>query len=254
MSQETLRLPLRECISSGWYTSPSDHRCPHDAWIEAVNVCEPASGERQERRLLEIRIRLLGAYHDGIIEFMYKGIDEYSLQASMAPNGHGDWLRDEVDDCGVSILHTIVLANGRLQIKAAEVEYKWTPLPIADHPQADLQASTSVQFRDDQGAETMTYLKVKWHHTKPDEPAILYSELDENRWEMKKVEVYSDGSCGYAGEGEECGGTRLGLTAVPPPEEIAANPEFELMDTSKSEFEAVWKDRKKHLMRGEEKK
>jgi len=128
MNREAIRLPLLECASSTWYTSPSDHRCPHDAWVEAINISEPASGERQEKRSLEIRIRVLGAYHDGIIEITYKRVDEYHLQASVGAAGHGDWLRDEVEDCGESILHTIALENGKIQIKAMEAEYRWIPL------------------------------------------------------------------------------------------------------------------------------
>ena len=97
----------------------------------------------------------------------------------------------------------------------------------------------------------MTYIKVRWRHSDPTEPAILYSELDENRWEVRKVEVYADGSCGSAGEGEQCGGTMLGSVAIPQLEQIVADRQFELLETSKSEFDAVWKDRKKHLRRGE---
>ncbi|WP_162601462.1 hypothetical protein [Occallatibacter savannae] len=128
MSQEAVRLPLRDCATSDWYTSPSDHRCPHDAWVEAVTISERASGELQKQRPIEIQIRLLGAYHDGKIEYAYKGVNEYSLQTSGTTNGHGDWLRDHIEDCDGLILHSIALVNGNLQIKAAEIEYKWTPL------------------------------------------------------------------------------------------------------------------------------
>lgn len=29
---------------SGWYFDPSDHRCPHDAWLEGITISEPAVG------------------------------------------------------------------------------------------------------------------------------------------------------------------------------------------------------------------
>ncbi len=32
----------------------------------------------------------------------------------------------------------------------------------------------------------MTYLRVGWKHQHPDEPVILYSELDAERWEVRK--------------------------------------------------------------------
>src|SRR5215472_10521062 len=97
MSQNPIFLPLRECSRSDWYVSPEHHRCPHDAWVEAVTISEPASGERHQDRELQIQIRLLGAYHDGIIEFTYRHVQNYSFEGS-GITGHGDWLRDEVEE------------------------------------------------------------------------------------------------------------------------------------------------------------
>jgi hypothetical protein len=34
----------------------------------------------------------------------------------------------------------------------------------------------------------MSYLKVKWNRSFPDEPMLLYSELDRERWAVRKVE------------------------------------------------------------------
>jgi len=44
----------------------------------------------------------------------------------------------------------------------------------------------------------MTYFKCKWNHTFPDEPIMLHSELDDQRWERRKVETFRDGRMGYA--------------------------------------------------------
>jgi hypothetical protein len=44
----------------------------------------------------------------------------------------------------------------------------------------------------------MQYIKVVWKHDHPEEPIVLYSELDEDRWEVRKVEVFRVGSAGYA--------------------------------------------------------
>ncbi len=44
----------------------------------------------------------------------------------------------------------------------------------------------------------MKYIKVKWLHSHPDEPVLLYSELDKDRWETRKVEVFADGRIGFA--------------------------------------------------------
>jgi hypothetical protein len=39
---------------------------------------------------------------------------------------------------------------------------------------------------------TMHYIKVFWKHQHRDEPVELYSELDDGRWEVRKVEVSRD--------------------------------------------------------------
>jgi hypothetical protein len=35
----------------------------------------------------------------------------------------------------------------------------------------------------------MTHIVVTWHHQHPDEPVELFSELDDERFEVRKVEV-----------------------------------------------------------------
>ena len=71
-------------------------------------------------------------------------------------------------------------------------------------------------------------------------PILLYSELDDERWEVRKVEVFSDGSFGYANRATSRGTTFLGLEPIPTLSEIAANPEFEPVAITKDEFEAIW--------------
>jgi hypothetical protein len=86
----------------------------------------------------------------------------------------------------------------------------------------------------------MTYIRVRWLHDCPDEPIWLFSELDDLRCEVRKVEVFADGSQGFASSLESVGSTQLGEAPVPPLSEIAAEPEFEPEEISKEEFEAVW--------------
>ena len=61
----------------------------------------------------------------------------------------------------------------------------------------------------------MNYIRVRWFHENPDAPDLVVSELDDHRWEKRKVEVFADGSKGYAMKDEERGGTRLGLVPLP---------------------------------------
>jgi hypothetical protein len=46
----------------------------------------------------------------------------------------------------------------------------------------------------------MTYIKVGWKHGHHDYPVILYSELDARRFEVRKVEVFRNGRCGWASD------------------------------------------------------
>lgn len=90
----------------------------------------------------------------------------------------------------------------------------------------------------------MSYIKVKWIHSCPDYPVWLYSELDGERWEMRKAEVFADGHFGYASSTESGGSTRLGHDPIPTLAEIASDPQFEPVEIAKQEFEEVWARRK----------
>jgi hypothetical protein len=86
----------------------------------------------------------------------------------------------------------------------------------------------------------MRYIRVRWIHSNPDSPVDLYSELDDQRWEVRKVEIFPDGRAGLAGPNGSTVATRLGEKPVPPVEEIGRDPEFQPEEISPAEFEAVW--------------
>jgi len=86
----------------------------------------------------------------------------------------------------------------------------------------------------------MNYLKVRWIHSHSDEPVLLYSELDESRWEKRKIEVFVDGHVGYASATTSAGSTQLGEEPVPPMVKIADDPQFEPLEITRQEFEDVW--------------
>jgi Domain of unknown function (DUF6881) len=89
----------------------------------------------------------------------------------------------------------------------------------------------------------MRYLRVEWVHSDPDDPVTLYSELDDEGWEVRKVEFFRDGRAGFASESETAGGTELGEKPVPPLEEIAADSQFRPASITREEFEKVWANR-----------
>ena len=69
---------------------------------------------------------------------------------------------------------------------------------------------------------------------------MLYSEVDSQGWEVRKVEIFADGRIGFASENEAVGSSELGEKPVPSQEEIAADQQFRPAEISKEEFEAVW--------------
>jgi hypothetical protein len=87
----------------------------------------------------------------------------------------------------------------------------------------------------------MRYIKVKWTHNLDNEPCLLYSELDEDLWEKRKVEVFADGSAAFASEDECFGDTGLSIEPLPSLEEIGSDPQFDPEPISAAEFEEVWK-------------
>jgi len=89
----------------------------------------------------------------------------------------------------------------------------------------------------------MRYLRVHWSHFHPDEPIEIYSEINENGWEVRKVELFPDGSVGFASPSEGMGSTMLSLEPLPAPEEIASDPQFRPVEISREEFEKVWERR-----------
>jgi hypothetical protein len=88
------------------------------------------------------------------------------------------------------------------------------------------------------------YIRVRWQHQNPDEPVDVWSELDAERFETRKLEICRDCRIGYASPDEESGGTRLGEVAVPPIGDIASDVQFEPEEVSKGAFENMWNKRR----------
>lgn len=63
------------------------HSSLHDSWLESLTVRETATGERNEIRRLEVKIALLGPFHDRRIHLNYTGVSRYSFDT---PPRYGD--------------------------------------------------------------------------------------------------------------------------------------------------------------------
>lgn len=129
----------REFVLSDWYYDYADiHRCPHDAWLECVEIKENSSGERQQIREITVRLRLLSASHAGHIEFQYCGVNSYRLDSYLPRVGekakHGDWLADEISIASDGqIAHDILFSSGiTWQIQCQSIRYEYQPIEGKD--------------------------------------------------------------------------------------------------------------------------
>lgn len=86
----------------------------------------------------------------------------------------------------------------------------------------------------------VSYLKVRWHHELPEEPVWLFSELDDERYEVRKVELYRDGTGTFADASRHSGSTMLGEIPAPSVAEFLEFEEFSAFEIERSEFEAQW--------------
>lgn len=83
----------------------------------------------------------------------------------------------------------------------------------------------------------MKYEKLIWDTAPPDHPLITYSEIDDERWETRKVEIFRDKPPGYA-DLTECLGS-IGLSEVKLRETVVHR-ELKLIQITAEEFEDVW--------------
>jgi hypothetical protein len=130
--RDKLPVSAYDFAAAEWHYDYSDHRCPHDSWLESFQIHEPSTGDRHQEREIGIVIRLLGAYQDAHLELSYSKVRSYSLSGKtpVRPGGgHGDWLSDEIrlSEQG-TVLHEIVFGSGsRWLIECADVEVRWVP-------------------------------------------------------------------------------------------------------------------------------
>lgn len=86
----------------------------------------------------------------------------------------------------------------------------------------------------------MEYIAVEWIPEFQDEPVMYYCELDAERWEVRRVEIYRDGTMQYMDSQKIAESAALEILPVPSLEKIGSDPEFRPVAITKAEFEERW--------------
>jgi hypothetical protein len=86
----------------------------------------------------------------------------------------------------------------------------------------------------------MTYIDVQWLHSNADYPIRLLSELDDDRREIRKLELYANGRVGHATAISNSGDTMLSTEPLPTIEAINLQKEFDGTEIDGQSFEKLW--------------
>lgn len=98
------------------------------------------------------------------------------------------------------------------------------------------------------GDGNLEYLMMDWKHDKKKYPVKIYVEIDDQRYETRKIEVFLEGKIGFAFlDVEFCeaegGDTGLGDQKMPELQKLLSRNDTVLKTTiiSKEDFELLWK-------------
>jgi HEAT repeat protein len=86
-----------------------------------------------------------------------------------------------------------------------------------------------------------SYIHARWRVAPSDTPVEFYSELDAQRFETRKIEIFADGRVGYASSRAATQDTRLAIEPLPTIVEIRGEGEFDIKEITKADFDAKWK-------------
>ena len=111
----------------------TSEKCLHDSWVQHLTLEERPLGTHGSDRVVNINLKLLGAFHDGYHHLTYHNVESYSLRLRKTARsatiiGHGDWLIDEVtlNENGM-VCHEIIFSDtGTWKIVCADISYRWS--------------------------------------------------------------------------------------------------------------------------------
>jgi len=91
----------------------------------------------------------------------------------------------------------------------------------------------------------MKYIRLKWNHTNPDEPVWIFSEIDQDDREIRKIECFQNGFCDIVSSLGSSGTAALMTRPLPDLAALARrDPEFTPVEITRDEFEQVWVTRR----------
>jgi hypothetical protein len=131
LEENRARFPVSafEYASAPWRNNFSDHRAPHDAWVVGIHFNDRSLPAAGEERATDLELVLLGAYHDGHLHLMYRGVRSFRLSSERADTSPTEVYRDEVrlSDRGL-VLHEIeFLGRDNWLIECGDIEFEWRP-------------------------------------------------------------------------------------------------------------------------------
>jgi hypothetical protein len=90
----------------------------------------------------------------------------------------------------------------------------------------------------------MKYIRLKWNHSNPDEPVWIFSELNAEGKEVRKIECFQNGFCDVANATVSSGTAALMTMPLPDLSLLARrDPEFIPVEITQEQFEEVWTKR-----------
>ena len=85
-----------------------------------------------------------------------------------------------------------------------------------------------------------SYFHGVWFTAEEDEPTESYDELDASCWSIRCVRKYRDGRLEAVSYASDDWRDKMPESSLPPVEVINQNSEFAASEISKDEFEAIW--------------
>jgi len=86
----------------------------------------------------------------------------------------------------------------------------------------------------------VVFFGARWLHDNDEDPVVLYQEIGPDRFEVRKVHEFRDGTRERTDQIEPEKRTSLSWMEIPPLEQIHVESEFEVFTITAEEFEEVW--------------